>query len=49
MVRRQYDVMKSLEVEHPGIAHVVRDAEGYVLLDEDDRVGSVEVRLQQAS
>jgi two-component system, probable response regulator PhcQ len=49
MVRRQYDVMKALEVEHPGIAHVVRDAEGYVLLDEEDRAGQVEVRLAQAS
>ncbi|MDP1829628.1 MAG: response regulator [Archangium sp.] len=49
MVRRQYDVMKALEVEHPGIAHVVRDAEGYVLLDDEERAGSVEVRLQQAS
>ena len=49
MVRRQYDVMKSLEHEHPGIAHVVRDAEGFVLLDDEDRTGSIEVRLQQAS
>lgn len=49
MVRRQYDAMKSLEVEHPGLAHVVRDAEGYVLVDDEEREGSVEVRLQQAS
>ncbi len=49
MVRRQYDVIKALEVEHPDIGHVVRDAEGYVLIDEEERSGSVEVRLQQAS
>ncbi len=49
MVRRQYDVMKTLELQHPGIAHVVRDAEGYVLLDDDEREGAVEVRLLQAS
>ena len=49
MVRRQSDVMKSLEVEHPGIAHVVRDAEGFVLLDDEERAGAIEVRLQQAS
>jgi DNA-binding NtrC family response regulator len=49
MVRRQYDVMKQLEVEHPGIAHVVRDAEGYVLLDDEDRGGAIEVALQKAS
>lgn len=49
MVRRQYDAMKGLELEHPGLAHVVRDAEGYVLLDDDERAGSIEVRLQQAS
>lgn len=45
MVRRQYDVMKGLEKEHPGIAHVVRDAEGYVLLEDDEREGGIEVRL----
>ncbi|HEY1086787.1 MAG TPA: response regulator [Archangium sp.] len=49
MVRRQYDVMKQLEGEHPGIAHVVRDAEGYVLLDDEDRSGAIEVLLQKAS
>ena len=49
MVRRQYDVIKALEAEHPGLAHVVRDAEGYVLLDDEEREGSVEVRLAHAS
>jgi|APLak6261666879_1056058.scaffolds.fasta_scaffold01647_3 DNA-binding NtrC family response regulator len=49
MVRRQYDVIKSLEVEHPGIGHVVRDGDGFVLLDEEDREGSIEVRLSKAS
>lgn len=49
MVRRQYDVMKSLEKEHPGLAHVVRDAEGYIMIDDDDRAGSIEVRLSAAS
>ena len=49
MVRRQYDVIKSLEREHPGLGHVVRDAEGYVLLEDEEREGSVEVQLAQAS
>lgn len=53
MVRRQYDVIKALEAEHPGIGHVVRDAAGYVLIDEEEeeeaRAGSPEVQLQQAS
>jgi DNA-binding NtrC family response regulator len=34
MVRRQYDVIKTLEKEYPGIGEVVRDAEGYILLDD---------------
>ena len=46
MVRRQYDVIKKLEVDHPGLGHVVRDAEGFVLLDEDEREGEIEVRLK---
>lgn len=46
MVRRQYEVMKTLEMEHPGLAHVVRDAEGFVLLDEDERNGAIEVTVQ---
>ncbi len=33
MVRRQYDVIKALEKDYPGIGEVVRDAEGYILLD----------------
>jgi DNA-binding NtrC family response regulator len=45
MVRRQYDLIKSLENEHPGIGHVVRDAEGYLLLDDDDKQGNIEVSL----
>jgi DNA-binding NtrC family response regulator len=48
MVRRQYDAMKLLELEHPGIAHLVRDAEGNLLLDEE-RAGLLEVKLQLAS
>jgi FixJ family two-component response regulator len=35
MVRRQYDLLKTLETDNPGISHVVRDAEGFILLDED--------------
>jgi two-component system probable response regulator PhcQ len=34
VVRRQYDLIKALEKEYPGIGEVVRDAEGYILLDE---------------
>jgi two-component system probable response regulator PhcQ len=49
MVRRQYDVIKGLEVEHPGIGHVIRDAEGYVSLDDDATAGSIEVKLARAS
>ena len=49
MVRRQYDVMKGLEKEHPGLAHVVRDAEGYITLDDDDQAGRMEVRLSAVS
>ena len=37
MVRRQYDVIKALEKEYPGIGEVVRDAEGYILLDDTPR------------
>lgn len=36
MVRRQYDLIKSLESEYPGIGHIVRDADGAILLDESD-------------
>jgi DNA-binding NtrC family response regulator len=45
MVRRQYDLLKTLENEHPGIGHVVRDAEGYVLLDDEDHQGAMELRV----
>lgn len=36
MVRCQYGVLKSLELEHPGVAQVVRDAEGSFSLDDDE-------------
>jgi two-component system, probable response regulator PhcQ len=49
MVRRQYDLLKSLETDHPGIGHVVRDAEGYVLLDDDETHGQVELRLAKTA
>ncbi|MCA2980588.1 MAG: response regulator [Myxococcaceae bacterium] len=35
MVRRQYDMLKALEKDNPGISSVVRDAEGYILIDEE--------------
>jgi two-component system probable response regulator PhcQ len=49
MVRRQYDLIKSMEQEHPGIGHVVRDAEGCVLLDDDASHGSVELQLAKTA
>ncbi len=33
-VRRQHELIKSLELEHPGIGHIVRDADGAILIDE---------------
>jgi two-component system probable response regulator PhcQ len=50
MVRRQYDLLKKIEEEHPGLSHVVRDKEGYILLDEDpqDPRAAVEVTLRHA-
>jgi two-component system, probable response regulator PhcQ len=36
MVRRQADVMRSLEREHPGIMDVVRDQEGAVVISEKE-------------
>jgi hypothetical protein len=47
MVRRQYDLLKSLEHDNPGISTVVRDAEGYILLDEepDSLRAGVDLRL----
>jgi DNA-binding NtrC family response regulator len=35
-VRRQYDLLKSLEQQYPEIAKLVRDAEGAIVIDEDD-------------
>jgi len=51
MVRRQYDLLKSLEAENPGISHVVRDSEGFILLDEepDSLRSGVDLRLAAAS
>jgi two-component system probable response regulator PhcQ len=42
MVRRQGDFIKALEQEYPGIAQVVRDAEGAILIDDPrmSRVGA---------
>lgn len=34
MVRRQADLIKAIEKEHPGIGHLVRDAEGAIVIDE---------------
>lgn len=50
MVRRQYDLLKKIEEEHPGLSHVVRDADGYILLDEDpaDPRSGIEVTVRQA-
>ncbi len=50
MVRRQFDLIKRLEVEHPNIGHVVRDAEGAILLDEDSDSprGQVDVLVRTA-
>ena len=31
-VRRQYDLLRELEAQDPGISHVTRDAEGAILL-----------------
>jgi len=33
MVRRQADLIKSIEKEYPGIGHLVRDADGAIVLD----------------
>ncbi len=33
MVRRQHDLISSLEQEHPGIGKLVRDADGAILID----------------
>ena len=34
MVRRQADLIKTLEKDHPGIGHIVRDASGAIVIDE---------------
>ncbi len=36
MVRRQYDLLKRLEQDFPHIGDVVRDADGAILIDEDE-------------
>jgi two-component system, probable response regulator PhcQ len=33
-VRRQHELIKSIEQEYPGIGHLVRDASGAILIDE---------------
>ncbi len=35
-VRRQYDLIKSLEREYPGIGELVRDKDGAILIDASD-------------
>lgn len=37
-VRRQHDVIKALEREHPGIGNLVRDADGAILIEEEPPV-----------
>lgn len=49
MVQHQYNGIKSMEHEHPGIGHVVRDADGRVLLDDDETHGSVELQLAKTA
>ncbi|MBX5481759.1 MAG: response regulator [Myxococcaceae bacterium] len=34
MVRRQHDLLQSIEREYPGIGRVVRDADGAIVIDE---------------
>jgi DNA-binding NtrC family response regulator len=34
MVRRQHNVIKSLEKDHPGIGNLARDASGAIVIDE---------------
>jgi DNA-binding NtrC family response regulator len=36
-VRRQADLIKSMEKEHPGIGNVTRDADGVILIDDVSR------------
>jgi len=49
MVRRQFDLIKTLEKDYPGIGHVVRDADGCVVLDDDETHGEVEVTLAKTA
>lgn len=49
MVRRQFDLIKTLERDYPGIGHVTRDADGYVLLDDDETHGEVEIKLAKTA
>jgi len=48
-VRRQFDLIKNLERDYPGIGHIVRDSEGYVVLDDDETHGEVEVKLAKTA
>lgn len=34
MVRRQHDLIKAIEKDHPGIGELVRDSDGRIMLDE---------------
>ena len=49
MVRRQFDLIKTLEKDYPGIGHVVRDADGCVVLDDDETHGEVQVKLAKTA
>jgi two-component system, probable response regulator PhcQ len=40
MVRRQHDLLKSLEGQYPGIGDLVRDSEGRIVIDDSVAVGS---------
>ena len=50
MVRRQFDLIKRMEVEHPGIGHVVRDEDGAILLEEDvsSSRGQIDILVRSA-
>jgi two-component system, probable response regulator PhcQ len=45
MVRRQYDMLKGLEAENPGIAHITKDAQGFILID-DESPGEIPVEVK---
>jgi DNA-binding NtrC family response regulator len=40
MVRRQHDLIKSLEAQYPGIGELVRDGEGRIVIDESVTPGN---------